>query len=130
MAPWMCRGVLTMTALIFTMIAVRYIKDPVQASAETGVALESPLASTTTRVGFGAFPLSIAIFSLASLFSERRRRAGVLLVATVMAVVIVVRLLGTAMDGASAHSTVLFVPEAVMLTIASVGLYLTAEEKV
>src|SRR5689334_18231540 len=75
-SPWINRLVLAAATLIFTMISLRYIIDPVRASAATGVSLNSGLAVTTTRVGFGGFPLAFAIFSLVCLFSTRRLQVG------------------------------------------------------
>ena len=123
-APWINRLVLGVATLIFTMIGMRYITDPVGASANTGVMLTGGLAVTTTRIGFGAFPLAIAIFSFACLLSAQRLRAGVSLVATVLTTAIAVRLLSIATDGAAAQSTRLFIPEGVVLLLAMSGLLL------
>lgn len=125
-APWIQRIVLGMAAVIFTRIGLRFVTDPVQASAARGVTLGSSLAATTTRVGFGAFPLALAVFSLTCLLSAKRRRAGVGLVATVLATVIAVRLFSLAADGAAAESVRLFAPEAVMLVLSLSGLFLEA----
>ena len=53
-APWINRIVLAAATLIFTMIGMRYITNPVHAAAATGATLNTPLAATTTRIGFGA----------------------------------------------------------------------------
>ena len=74
-APWIARIVLTMASVIFTVIGLRYIGDPAGASAKTGVTLNTALAYTTTRVGFGAFPLALALFSFTCLISRRQRSA-------------------------------------------------------
>src|SRR5690242_6945216 len=55
-APWINRLVLAAATIIFMTIGLRYIADPVGASAATGVSLHGKLAITTTRIGFGAFP--------------------------------------------------------------------------
>jgi Domain of unknown function (DUF4345) len=128
-APWMNRLVLAAATLIFTMIGMRYIADPVRASAATGVTLGSGLAATATRVGFGGFPLAFAIFSFACLFSTRRLRAGVSLVATVVATVMVVRLYGIAADGMAPESVRLFVPEALLLVLSVSGLLLESARR-
>jgi hypothetical protein len=106
------------------MIGARYIANPVGVSAGMGVSLNSSLAITTTRVGFGAFPLSFAIFSFLCLLSPRRLRTGVSLVATVIATAIVVRLIGLLADGAVAESIRLFIPEGVILLLSAAGLLL------
>lgn len=57
-ALWISRIVLGGGAtLVFTMISLRYVINPVHASSEIGVSLGSALAVTTTRIGLGAFPL-------------------------------------------------------------------------
>lgn len=123
-APWINRLALAAAALIFTMIGVRYISDPVRASAATGVVLTPGLATSVTRIGFGAFPLAFALFSFGCLLSARRLRAGVSLVATVIATAIVVRLFSVAVDGATTQSVRLFIPEAGILALALSGLLL------
>jgi hypothetical protein len=121
--------VLAAATLIFTMIGLRYIADPVRASAATGVTLNSGLATTVTRVGFGAFPLAFAIFSFACLLSTRRLLVGVSLVATVVSTAIAVRLFSLAADGAVPESTRLFVPETVILALALTGLLLEVSRR-
>src|SRR5947209_5299765 len=101
LAVWIDRAVLMAAGSIFTMIGIRYVSDPVRASAATGVTLHTALAATVTRVGFGGFPLAFAAFSFGCLLSARRRRAGVALVATVMASAIAVRLYSLTVDGAA-----------------------------
>ena len=128
-APVINRLALVAATLVFTMIGLRYITDPVRASADTGVALSSALAATTTRVGFGAFPLGLAIFSFTCLFSSRRMAAGVRMVAIVIATAIAVRLMSIATDGMVAASTRLFIPEAAMLLLAIAGLSLEAARR-
>ena len=126
LALWIDRLVLAAATSIFTTIGLRYIADPVRAAAATGVTLGSAMASTTTRIGFGAFPLAFAIFSLSCLLSRRRLRAGVSLVATVVTTAIVVRLFSLAADGAAAESIRLFIPEAAILLLSISGLLLEA----
>jgi hypothetical protein len=86
--------------------------------------LSSGLAATTTRIGFGAFPLAFAIFSFACLMSTRRLLVGVSLVATVVTTAIVVRLISIAADGMAAESVRLFVPETIILLLSVSGLLL------
>jgi hypothetical protein len=123
-AKWIDRVVLAAATIIFTAIGVRYIADPVGAAAATGAILQSPLASTTTRIGFGAFPLAFAIYSASCIFSSNRLRTGVGLVATLVATAIAVRALSLIIDGAVAHSVRLFIPEGVMLALAITGMRL------
>jgi hypothetical protein len=128
-APWVNRLVLAVSTLLFTMISLRYIADPVRASAARGATLGSPLAATTTRVGFGAFPLAFAIFSLVCLLSRRRVVAGISLVAIVMTTAILVRLVSIAADGAIPQSTRLFIPETVILLLSLGGLMMEAARR-
>ena len=125
-ALWVNRVVLCAATLIFTMIGVRYVADPVGASAATGVTLNSGLAVSTTRIGFGAFPLAFAIFSLVCLLSNRRLITGVSLVATVISTAIIVRVFSVLADGVIPQSVKLFVPETVILLLALTGLLLEA----
>lgn len=125
-ALWVNRVVLCAAVLIFTMIGVRYVANPVGASAATGVTLTSGLAVSTTRIGFGAFPLAFAIFSLVCLLSNRRLITGVSLVATVISTAIIVRVFSVLADGVIPQSVKLFVPETVILVLALTGLLLEA----
>ena len=123
-APWISRLVLLGATLVFTMIGLRYITDPVHASAATGVSLNSALALTTTRVVSGAFPLGFALFTFACLISTRRLLVGVSLVATVITTAIIVRIFGIIADGPAPESARLFIPEVVMLALAVAGIVL------
>jgi hypothetical protein len=123
-APWINRLVLLGATLVFSMIGLRYITNPVHASAVTGVSLNSPLAATTTRVGSGAFPLGFAIFTFACLLSTRRLLTGVSLVAIVVATAIIVRIFGIIADGPAPESARLFIPEAIMLILSVAGIVL------
>jgi hypothetical protein len=75
-APWLTRLMLVPPTLIFALIASRYFFDPVHTGATIGLAFNSPLAITITRVGFGAFPLACSIFTLSCLVSTRRDLIG------------------------------------------------------
>lgn len=128
LGPWINRLVLAAATAIFTAIGLRYIADPVGASAATGAALNTALAITTTRVGFGAFPLSFALFSFYCLLSKQRLRTGVSLVATVLTTAILVRLISTAADGAAPQSARLFIPETAILLLSIGGLVLSGSK--
>ena len=128
LALWINRLVLAAATAIFTAIGLRHIADPVGASAATGAALNSALAITTTRIGFGAFPFSFALFSFYCLLSKQRLRTGVSLVATVLTTAILVRLISTAVDGAAPQSVRLFIPEAAILLLSIGGLVLSGSK--
>ena len=123
-APWINRIVLLGATVIFSMIGLRYIAHPIQASAATGISLGSALAATTTRVGSGAFPLGFAIFIFACLLSRRWYLTGVSLVAILITTAIVVRIFGIIADGPAPESSRLFVPETIMLTLSVAGIVL------
>jgi hypothetical protein len=119
---------LAAATVIFTAIGMRYITDPVGASSATAATLNSALAITTARIGFGAFPLSFALFSFYCLLSTERLRTGVSLVATVLTTAIAVRLTSTAADGATPQSVRLFLPEVVILALSISGFALSGSE--
>ena len=124
LAPWLNRLVLTFATVLFTIIGMRYIVDPVHASAATGVSVNSAFGTTVTHIGFGAFPLSFALFSLWCLLSRRRLVTGVSLIVTVVTTVTAVRLYSITADGAVAESINLFIPEAMILLLSVSGLLL------
>jgi predicted permease len=95
------RAPLVMTTVIFTLISFRYLAHPVRTAAEAGIAFTSPGGITIARVGFAAFPLSLAILAYTSRFSTRWRLADLYMVLTADSVVITVRVLGFWLD----HST-------------------------
>jgi hypothetical protein len=123
-APWIQRIVLAAATFVFGVIGTRYVADPVQAATATGATLNTAFAVTTTRVGFGAFPLGVAIFTVTSLFSTRRLVPAVQLVATLVTSAIVVRVIGIIADGAVPASSKLFIPEGVILLLSLTGLLL------
>jgi hypothetical protein len=127
--PWIARIVLAIASVIFTAIGLRYIGDPAGASAKTGVTLNTALAYTITRVGFGAFPLALALFSFTCLISRRRIFEGVRVIVVLCATVIGVRLYGTAADGFARESAVLFIPEIILLALSMVALLLESVRK-
>jgi hypothetical protein len=126
-APWISRAVLAGATVIFSMIGLRNVTDPVHNSAEIGIRLGSALASTTTRVESGALPLGLAIFTLICLLSSRWLFAGVGLVSIVITTAIIVRALGLVTDGPAPESTRLFIPEGLMLALSLTAIILQAQ---
>ena len=106
LAPWLTRLVLLPPALIFALIASRYIAHPVQTGATIGLAFNSALAITITRVGFGAFPLGCSIFTLSCLISKRRLLTGLGFVGTIIGVALAVRIFGMLADGTTDRKSV------------------------
>lgn len=121
-APWLSRLILVLPTLIFVLIASKYLIHPAQAAAEVGISLTAPLGATILRVGFGAFPLGCAIFIFACLISERRILTGLSFVATMVGVVLLVRIYGMLVDGTVKESMALIRPEVILLVVCSIGL--------
>jgi hypothetical protein len=128
-APWIGRIVLAGATLIFSIIGLRYITDPVHNSAKIGIGMSSALASTTTRVGSGAIPLGLAIFTLICLLSTRWLLAGVVLVSIVATTTIIVRVFGLVTDGPAPESTRLFIPEGILLVLSVTAIILETRRK-
>src|SRR5512143_2122630 len=112
-APWLGRFVLLAATVIFTLIGVRHLADPLGEARALHSPITSAAGATATRVAFGAFPLGIAVVLLACLLSSRRRLFGLATVATVMGLALGARLLGLALDGPARESTRLLFPEIV-----------------
>jgi hypothetical protein len=110
------RAPLIMMAVIFTMIGFRYLLRPVHSAAAAGISFTSAGGVTIARIGFGAFPISLAILAFASLLSARWRLPGLFMVLTVDSVVIVVRLLSFLLDHSTATAGLL-APEFVLLVL-------------
>ncbi|HYL93449.1 MAG TPA: hypothetical protein VEW69_09860 [Alphaproteobacteria bacterium] len=123
-APWLTRLMLVPPTLIFTLIASRYLFDPVHEGGKIGLAYNAPLAITVTRVGFGAFPLAFAIFTLSCIVSARRVMTGLSFVAMIMAVALIVRVAGMLNDGTVHESMALVRAEAIMLALFIVGIFI------
>ena len=123
-APWLTRLILLPPTIIFALIAFRYIANPAAAGATVGISLDSPLAHTIARVGFGAFPLAFAILTLACLLSTRRLLTGLSLVGTILGVALLVRIFGIFVDGTARESIGLVRAEAILLALTAVGLLL------
>jgi hypothetical protein len=121
-APWLSRAALLPPIVIFMAISARYLADPVATSAALGVSLATPQAVTTTRIGFGAFPLAFALFLAGSLFATRRLLAGVSLALIVASVATVIRAVGISIDGTAAQSVRLLHAEVGLVAILLAGL--------
>jgi hypothetical protein len=121
---WISRIILLFSTTIFFLISIRTISDPAGSAAEQGITLSSPLGYTILRVGFGGFPLGFAIIILACLISAQRILIGLSFVATMVAVVLAVRILGVYLDGTASQSSKLIVAEAVLLVLSAIGLFL------
>lgn len=120
-APWLTRLILVPPAIIFALIASRYIVHPAEAAATVGISLNTPLAATITRIGFGAFPLGCSLFSLSCLISIKRVLTGLAFVTIMIGVALVVRVYGTIIDGTIRESLGLIGAETVLLVLSVTG---------
>jgi hypothetical protein len=123
-APWLTRLMLLAPTVIFALIASRYLFDPIHAGTAIGLAFNTPMAITVTRVGFGAFPLACSIFTLSCLISTRRILTGLGFVAMIMAVALIVRLSGMHVDGSVRENMGLVRAESIMLVVFIVGVFI------
>jgi len=96
--PWISRLFLLPPMIIMTRISLRCILDPVHAIAEAGVALSTPEALTDTRV-IGGLTLTLGAIIAWAVFSHDRLRMGHVVVITLMALVLSVRMFGFVHDG-------------------------------
>ena len=114
---------LVMFTGIFTMISFRYLVNPVHYAAVAGISFASPGGIIVARVGFAAFPLSLAILALLSLFSSRWRLGGLYMLLTVDSVVMAVRILAFQLEHSTATARLL-IPETVLLILLVVAIRL------
>jgi len=126
LAPWLSRIVMVPPMLIMVLIGLRFITNPSQGAAATGVTLSTPEAITDTRV-MGALALTIA-FALATFISSRSRlRMGHITIVAMMLLILAVRIFGFAVDGttlAMGGQKVKFTGELVFLTLNAIALAL------
>ena len=120
---WLSRIVLLAATLLFTMIALRGLFDPVGSSAAHAITLGSAAGVTVARVGFGGFPLAFAIILLGCLIAERRLLVGLAFLIVVAVVVTAARLLGLVLDGAAPFTMQVLKPE-IALIIASTAAFI------
>jgi hypothetical protein len=120
-APWLVRLMLAVPALLFVRIGEKYVIDPLQVAAGSGMELGSPAAVTDTRV-VGAMFLAIGALTVFSIFSTRRLLAGLVLVAIVIGFVTAARVLGLLVDGATPETIFKLGPEVVLMIASVVGI--------
>jgi hypothetical protein len=121
---WFTRLLLATATFILTMIAARTLWDPVAAMQPMGIALTSPTAVTVARVGFGGFPLGMAVALLASLRSAERLFDGLYLLLGFMGAATLARLQGITIDGPTAYNLGLLLPEIFLCALTSVAIVL------
>jgi hypothetical protein len=123
-SPWISRLIILAVAGLFTAIGLKFILDPQGSAAASGISIEPGLAYTSTRTGFGGFPLGFALILLFCLFSSRRLLAALSFIATVTAVILVVRVYAAATDNTFAASAYLLAPETAITLISLLGVWL------
>lgn len=114
--------------VVLSMVALRYLTNPVQSAATAGISFTSPGGITVARIGFAGFPLAFVALFLSSLFSRRRLLSGLQIELMLLAIVIGVRVLGMAL----AHSTetaVLLVPEVVLAALCIFAIRLEGDRR-
>jgi len=129
LSPWLSRLIILGVAGLFTTIGFKFIFNPLQAAANAGIAIEPGLGFTSTRAGFGGFPLGFAVILVFCLFSSRRLLAALSAIATIAAVILVVRLYGAAQDATFSQSAHILIPETVLLAISLVGAVLERKRR-
>ena len=122
-ARWFERFILAVPTLLFMRIGWKYVSDPQQVAAGSGMILGSAAAVTDTRA-VGAIFLALAIVTLVSMLSTRRLFAGLALVAIVVGFVTVARILGVLVDGAASETVFKLIPELVLLPLSVVGIFI------
>jgi hypothetical protein len=122
--PWLVRFILLAPALVFTSIGVRFLVDPVGTAAASGFAPASALGLTNLRSGIGGLFLGAAWITLFCLLSPRRLLGGLGFVASMMGVVLGVRLVSVVVDGTARASLPVLGAEAVFLILALAGIFL------
>jgi|GEM_PF-2013727 len=120
---WFGRLVLAGATILFSLIALRQIADPIGASAPHQIALGSSDAITIMRVTGGPF-LGLALVLAACIASERRLLTGLGVLVTVNAVVTAVRIMGLTVDGPGPFTLRVLKPEVLLVVLSSIALLL------
>ena len=123
-APWFSRLLLLLATVLFLLIGLRYLGDPVNKAAADAISLGSVMAISRVRVGFGGFPLALSLILFGCLLSSRRLLIGLSVLATTVAVVTAARLMGIAVDGPAEEAVRLLRVETVLLTLSLAAIFL------
>ena len=110
--------------LIFALVGSRHILHPAESAAAIGIVFSSALGVTITRVGLGGFPLACSLFTLYCLVSWQRVATGLGFVATLVSVVLAVRVFGMMVDGTVQESMRLVRAEIILLVLFVIGIFL------
>jgi hypothetical protein len=124
MSSWLGRAVLLVATIIFTLISIRFFSDPVGAAASAHIITGTPTAVTMIRVGFGGFPLAIAIINVVCLVSAKRLLTGLYFLTIMIGVITFVRIWGAVADGATPETLKVLRPEIVLLALSMLSIAL------
>jgi hypothetical protein len=128
-APWLVRLLLLAPALVFTLVGVRFIADPVRAAAASGIALDSPLGLTNLRSGIGGLFLGSACVTVFCLLSARRLRFGLGFVATLLGIILAVRIGSVVVDDTARASLPVLCAEGIFLSLSLLGIFIEARQR-
>lgn len=117
---WFGRLVLAVATILFSLIALRQIADPIGASTAHQIALGSSDAITIMRVTGGLF-LGVALVLAACIVSDRRLLAGLGVLFTVNAVVAAVRVVGLVLDGPGPFTLQVLKPEVALVALSAIA---------
>lgn len=121
---WLSRIVLLAATLLFSMIALRNLFDPVGSGVPHDITFGSAAGVTVARVGFGGFPLAFAIILLSCLAAERRLLAGLAFLTVLAIVVTAARLLGLVLDGPAPFTVHVLKPEVGLIIASTTAFFL------
>src|ERR1043165_9334438 len=121
---WFNRIVLFLVSILFAMIAMKNLFNPVASAAESNIVLSSTTALSVARVSMGAIPLAIALTSFLSIFSQKQMFGGLLLVFIVAFTVTLVRVISLRIDGPSVFGQKVLLPEIIITVLSATGLFL------
>ena len=117
---WLGRLVLAAATILFSLIALRQIADPIGASTAHQIALGSSDAITIMRVTGGLF-LGVALVLAACIVSDRRLLAGLGVLFTVNAAVAAVRVIGLVLDGPGPFTLQVLKPEGALVALSAIA---------
>lgn len=126
---WFSRFVLLAAGILFTIIGVRYLANPVSAAGAFKITLGTSTAITNVRIGFGAFPLGFALALFGCLLSNKTLLAGMNLLGILIGVATAVRIFGVVMDGATPETLKVLRPEIILSCLTIVGIILEYRRK-
>ncbi len=124
LASWVARIPLALAGVLFALIALKYLTAPVANAAADAISLGSIMAISRLRVAFGGFPLALALIMLGCLRSSARVLDGLVVLATTIAVVTAVRLIGITVDGPAREAIRLLGVEIALLALAVAAIFL------